>query len=163
MITPELLKRLCDARQRLLRDLESPAKVSHLAREAGLSTEHFITQFRAVFGETPLRCRTRARLERAREALLASDEPATQIGLSLGFANAGSFSRLFARHFGMSPRAYRKVGTLDAVPAGCIALMNRALAGGLNFGEVGHDGIGQDGTSMPEGTPHANQPHQHLR
>ncbi len=163
MISPSLLRRMCHARHRLQSELEPPARVAALAREAGLSTPHFITQFGALFGETPLQCRTRARLERARELLLASDEPATQIGLALGFADLGSFSRLFTRHFGMPPRAYRRVGRPAAAPAGCIALMNLAWAQQRNFGEVaGGDPVHHEGLA-PHGTQHAHQPHQPLR
>jgi AraC-like DNA-binding protein len=149
MISPDLLKRMCDARHRLQFELEPPASVAHLAQEAGLSTSHFITQFSALFGETPLQCRTRARLDRAREMLLATDEPATQIGLALGFDNPGSFSRLFSRRFGMPPRAYRRTAKLIVAPAGCIALMNQAHAGDLNFGEVVPGHVGQDGGLTP--------------
>jgi AraC-like DNA-binding protein len=126
MISPDLLKRMCRARARLQAELEPPASIAELAREAGLSTAHFITQYSALFGETPLQCRTRARLDRAREMLLATGESATQIGLALGFESPGSFSRLFTRHFGVPPRSFRRTGTPDAAPAGCIALMNQA-------------------------------------
>jgi AraC-like DNA-binding protein len=141
MITPDLLRRMCHARSRLQFELEPPASVAHLAHEAGLSTSHFITQFSGLFGETPLQCRTRARLQRASEWLLASDEPATQIGLALGFDNLGSFSRLFTRHFGMPPRVYRRTARPFVAPLGCVALMNlanqvRAGDDHLNFGEV---------------------------
>ena len=136
MITPDSLKRMCHARGRLQSELEPAPRVSTLAREAGLSTAHFISQFGALFGQTPLQCRTRARLERAREALLATDESATQIGLALGFDNAGSFSRVFARHAGVPPRTWRRTAQPAAAPAGCVALMNLALAGDRNFGEV---------------------------
>lgn len=149
MISPDLLKRMCCARHRLQFELEPPARVAHLAREAGLSTSHFITQFSALFGETPLQCRTRARLERARGMLLATDEPATQIGLALGFADLGSFSRLFTRHFGVPPRAYRRRAKPFVAPAGCVALMNQALAGDLNFGEVAPGRVRQDGGFTP--------------
>ncbi|SEF32310.1 AraC family transcriptional regulator [Variovorax sp. NFACC27] len=145
MISPGLLKRMCDARRRLQCELEPPASVAHLAAEARLSTSHFISQFSALFGETPLQCRTRARLERAREMLVSTDEPATQIGLALGFASQGSFSRLFSRHFGMPPRRYRRTAEPFVAPLGCIALMNQAHARDLDFGEVARGDVGQDG------------------
>lgn len=164
MITPDLLQRMCHARNRLQFELEPPASVAHLAREAGLSTSHFITQFSALFGQTPLQCRTRARLERARDLLLSTDEPATQIGLALGFDSLGSFSRLFTRHFGVPPRAYRRTAQPAVPPPGCIALMNQAFARDLNFGEVAPGQIKQDGILTPEPTiHHAHQSHQHLR
>lgn len=152
MITPDLLRRMCHARSRLQFELEPPASVAKLAREAGLSTSHFITQFNALFGETPLQCRTRARLQRASEWLLASDEPATQIGLALGFDNVGSFSRLFTRHFGMPPRVYRRTAKRFVAPLGCVALMNEAHAHAgehLNFSEVAPGRVVQDGGSAP--------------
>ncbi|MDQ0068681.1 AraC-like DNA-binding protein [Variovorax boronicumulans] len=164
MITPDLLRRMCHARSRLQFELEPPASVAQLAREAGLSTSHFITQFSALFGQTPLQCRTRARLERAREWLLASNEPATQIGLALGFDNLGSFSRLFTRHFGMPPRVYRRTAEPCVAPLGCVALMNQAnqaRAGDdeaqqqhLNFGEVAPRKVGQDGGLTSHSSPH---------
>ena len=147
MIAPELLQRMCRARDRLQTELAPPARVSALAREAGLSTAHFITQFSALFGQTPLQCRTRARIERARDALTDPRESATQIGLSLGFGNAGSFSRVFTRHVGMPPRLWRRTVEPVAPPAGCIALMNLAnlaLAADRNFGEVEEGDMGQD-------------------
>jgi AraC-like DNA-binding protein len=150
MITHDLLKRMCRARHRLAVEFEPPASVAQLAREAGLSTAHFITQFSALFGETPLQCRTRARLERAREMLLAGDESATQIGLALGFDNLGSFSRLFTRHFGLPPRAYRRTAGPLVAPLGCIGLMNQAHAGAdRNFGEVAGARIVQHDGSHP--------------
>lgn len=132
MIGAELLQRMCSARERLRTQLEPAASVASIAGDAGLSTPHFITQFRALFGESPLQCRTRARLERARELLLGSNESATQIALSLGFENVGSFSRRFRRHFGVPPRHYRLTGRPDDAPAGCIALMNLAQASVLS-------------------------------
>lgn len=128
MLTHDLLTRLCHARARLRTELEPPASVARIAGDAGLSTAHFITQFGAVFGETPLQCRTRARLELARDLLARGDQPVTQVCLALGFANMGSFSRLFRRRFGTAPRVYRKTAA-PAVAPGCVGLMNTALAG----------------------------------
>lgn len=131
MISRDLLARLCHARERLQSELEPPVKVATLAAQAGLSTPHFITQFSALFGETPLQCRTRMRLELARERLAQDGESITQIGLGLGFENLGSFSRLFRHRFGKTPRAYRREAKGPVLPpAGCVALMNLARGAG---------------------------------
>ena len=127
MITADLLKRMCHARERLQLELDPPVPVATLARQASLSTPHFIAQFSALFGETPLQCRTRARLQRARELLLCTQLPATQIALELGFSNAGSFSRFFTHHCGLPPRTFRRTAAYRAAPAGCVGLMNHAL------------------------------------
>lgn len=138
---------MCHARQRVERELEPPVRIAHLAREAGLSPSHFIAQFSGLFGMTPLQCRTRARLERARVLLATTDEPATQIGLALGFENPGSFSRVFSRHFGAPPREWRRTGEAGGTPAGCVALMNAALGAHRDFGEVASPPLRQDGGS----------------
>lgn len=53
MIHPELLSRLCHARD-LLRNWEGePFSVSAVARASGLTRFHFIRLFKAIFGETP--------------------------------------------------------------------------------------------------------------
>ena len=128
MISPELLRRMCQARTRLQVELEPPVRVAQLARETDLSTSHFITLFSSLFGDTPLQCRNRARLERARELLLVTREPATQIGLALGFSNAGSFSRIFTRHFGVPPRKYRQATEGMMTHASCVTLMNDSFS-----------------------------------
>lgn len=164
MVSADLLARMCRARNRLQAELEAPVPVRQLAREAGLTAPHFITLFSGLFGMTPLQCRTRARMARARELLARSDEPATQIGLSLGFQNSGSFSRRFARQFGLPPREFRKQAPPPEQPAGCVALMN--LAWGRqdrNFGEVAGDPAGHDEAIPSPDSRHANQPHQPLR
>lgn len=135
MIRPDLLRRMCAARQRLQADLEAAPRVRAVAAEAGMSARHFIVQFRALFGETPAQCRNRARLEAAREQLAAGRESITQIALGLGYESVGSFSRLFSRRFGCSPRTYRRNHAGRAAPAalGCVTLMSTAMGATPDF------------------------------
>lgn len=163
MISPQLHARLCHARARLQRELESPVRIRQLAREAGLTTPHFITLFSGLFGVTPLQCRTRARMARARELLSGTRESATQIGLSVGFQNTGSFSRSFARQFGLPPREFRKAAPVPEQPAGCVALMNLAWGLHRNFGEVAAAQTAQDDADSSTQPDHAHQPHQSVR
>ena len=52
MIHPELLSRLCRARD-LLRDWEDePLSITAIARASGLTPFHFIRLFKTIFGET---------------------------------------------------------------------------------------------------------------
>lgn len=135
MIRPDLLRRMCAARQRLQADLEAAPRVRAVAAEAGISTRHFIVQFRALFGETPAQCRNRARLDAARDQLAAGRESITQIALGLGYESVGSFSRLFTRRFGCSPRAYRRNhgGRTSPAAIGCVTLMSSAMAATPDF------------------------------
>jgi AraC-like DNA-binding protein len=98
---------LCRARD-LLADVRSPhVSINDAAREASLSSFHFIRRFGAAFGETPHQFRTRARLTAA-QRLLALGHPVTDVCLAVGFNSLGSFSTLFARRIGVSPARYQR-------------------------------------------------------
>jgi AraC-like DNA-binding protein len=98
---------LCRARD-LLADVRSPdVSLGVAAREASLSSFHFIRRFAAVFGETPHQFRTRERLAAA-QRLLARGHSVTDVCLEVGFHSLGSFSALFARKIGLSPARYQR-------------------------------------------------------
>jgi AraC-like DNA-binding protein len=132
MIHAELLSRLSQARD-LLRDWEDePLSVSAVARISGLTRFHFIRLFKAVFGETPHRYRTRAQVEKAKHLLILSDLSITGICMAVGFSSLGSFSALFSRRVGMSPSEFRRRYRPASLPErqlptslipGCLSLM----------------------------------------
>jgi len=100
-------RRLCRARD-LLADVQLPnVSIGAAAREASLSSFHFIRSFEAAFGETPHQFRTRERLVTA-QRLLARGQSVTDVCLDVGFSSLGSFSSLFARRVGLSPMAYQR-------------------------------------------------------
>jgi AraC-like DNA-binding protein len=100
-------RQLCRARD-LLADVRSAhVSISDAAREASLSSFHFIRRFEAVFGETPHQFRTRERLTTA-QRLLARGHSVTDVCLDVGFNSLGSFSALFTRKLGLSPAAYQR-------------------------------------------------------
>src|SRR5215471_8208125 len=136
MIHPDLLNRLCHARD-LLRDWgEEPLSISAVARASSLTRFHFIRIFKALFGETPHQYRLRAQVEKAKHLLILSDSSITDICMAVGFSSHGSFSALFRRRVGMSPsefqRRYRPASRCEPqLPAslvpGCLSLMGRIL------------------------------------
>jgi AraC-like DNA-binding protein len=101
------IRQLCRARD-LLADVRcANVSISDAAREARLSSFHFIRRFEAVFGETPHQFRTRERLTTA-QRLLARGHSVTDVCLDVGFNSLGSFSALFTRKIGLSPAAYQR-------------------------------------------------------
>jgi AraC-like DNA-binding protein len=78
-----------------------------VASEACLSPYHFHRLFREVFGETPNKYLQRRRLANARQLLRSTDRTITEICLEIGFDSMTSFSALFRRIYGCSPRQYR--------------------------------------------------------
>src|SRR5438552_2038036 len=132
MIHPELLTRLCRARD-LLRDWEDgPLSVIAVARNSGLTRFHFIRLFKAVFGETPYQYRSRAQIEKAKHLLILTDLSVTDVCMAVGFSSLGSFSVLFSRRVGMSPSKFQHWYRPTSLPGrqlpatlipGCLSLM----------------------------------------
>jgi transcriptional regulator GlxA family with amidase domain len=113
-------------RQYIDRHYAKPLTVPHLARLARLSTFHFIRAFRAQAGVTPHQYVRARRIERARELLVTTPMPVTDVCDAVGFQSLGSFSALFRRLTGEAPAAYRARRRRNAVIPGCFIRMYRA-------------------------------------
>ncbi len=90
-----------------------PVHLDDAAREAGLSAFHFLRVFSSVVEATPNQFLVACRLRRAAELLTRTDEPVTEIALSVGFADLSNFQRSFRRAAGVSPGKFRKLAIAD--------------------------------------------------
>jgi AraC-like DNA-binding protein len=113
----ELHRRLHWARDYIDASFTEPLTVAEIARVACMSAFHFHRLFKQVFGETPMHRVQRLRLECAARLLASTDLDVTTICGDVGFASLGSFSALFARRFGASPRRYRQIRRIGEVAA----------------------------------------------
>jgi AraC-like DNA-binding protein len=110
-------RRLVTAREFLQECYTRPVSLRELSAVTGLSEFHLLRAYRNAFGETPQQHVTRLRLEHAKR-LLASGTAVTEACLDVGYSSIGSFSSLFARATGRSPRAWqREVRALVPVSA----------------------------------------------
>ena len=75
-----------------------------VAKELGLPYARFRKSFRAAVGLGPGEYRLRRRLDRARAELLENNRPIAAIAADLGYANPFTFTTLFRKHVGISPR-----------------------------------------------------------
>ena len=103
----ELWRRINRARDFLHAHLGSPIKLSEVAGAACMSPFHLLRTFQATFRQTPHQYLNQCRLERAKFLLEKTRIPVTAICLDCGFTSLGSFSALFHKSCGMSPRAWR--------------------------------------------------------
>jgi AraC-like DNA-binding protein len=99
--------RLVIARELLRERYTESLLLRELATTAGLSEFHFLRAYRDAFGETPHQHFTRLRLEHAKRAL-ARGAAVTEVCFDVGYSSLGSFSSLFARATGQSPRAWQR-------------------------------------------------------
>jgi len=140
------LIRLCRARDRLREVGPEEMSVHEIADAAAMSRFHFIRQFRSVFGETPGRFRTDARLDRAKQLLVRGEDSVTEICMAVGFSSLGSFSALFASRFGQSPSAFRARlgGSAGALRPTCMDLLRGAWEAKPQFArsEPARDSLG---------------------
>ena len=104
----ELYRRVLRGRDYMLSSLDKPVALGDAARAACLSPYHFHRVFTRAFEETPHSYLTRQRMEKARALLARKDRSITEVCLESGFESPGTFSSLFRRHFGVSPREFRR-------------------------------------------------------
>jgi len=107
------------------RHYAEPLTVSALARRARLSPFHFIRTFREATGLTPHQYLRDRRLDRAKHLLQTTPMPVTEICEAVGFRSLGSFSTLFRRATGQSPRAFRAANRRPVYIPGCFVRMYR--------------------------------------
>jgi len=81
--------------------------VADYARLSGRSISTFNREFRRNFGIAPSKWLIARKLERAHDALLATNAPVTEIGLDIGYANTSHFIKQFKCHFGRTPSQVR--------------------------------------------------------
>ena len=83
-------------------------RLQELADLTGLSQSHFSHSFKASTGMAPHEWQMNARLDRAKELLLADDQPLTSVAAEAGFSDQAHFTRAFRKHVGTTPARWKK-------------------------------------------------------
>jgi AraC family transcriptional regulator of arabinose operon len=99
----------------LRNNLDTTFSVSELAAMAGLSTSHFSALFRASAETSVKDYLKRLRSARARELLITTDLPISQVAVAVGYDDALYFSRQFRAVNGVSPSSFRRNSDFEAV------------------------------------------------
>lgn len=101
-------RRAVEAAMWLDANSRDPIDLDGAAREAGLSSFHFLRLFARVLGVTPHQYLVRSRLRRAARLLAGGDRSITEVAFDVGFGDLSNFVRTFHRAAGLSPRAFRQ-------------------------------------------------------
>jgi AraC family transcriptional regulator len=99
---------------RYIRDhLARSIQIEELAQHISLSISHFCRAFKETFSDTPHAYLIRLRLEAAKEMMLSTAEPLSQIAVASGFADQAHLSKQFRRVLSDSPSAWRRRNRTD--------------------------------------------------
>lgn len=79
-----------------------------LAKETGMSREHFCRVFSEIASVSPIAYVNRFRIKKSLEYLRDTDKPIQQISDMCGFGSASYYNRIFKKYMGQTPSKYRK-------------------------------------------------------
>jgi AraC-like DNA-binding protein len=117
---------LSKVREFIDRHYAKPLTIDALASRANLSPYHFIRIFRVAFGQTPHQYVRARRVERAKELLVTTPLPVTEICDRVGFQSLGTFCTLFKKMTGETPAEFRSKRRKNVYIPGCFVRMYRA-------------------------------------
>lgn len=128
--SPELLRRLLRAKDRMDAAPEEEWPVARLADVSGVAEAHFARSFKTAFGVPPHRYLLTRRVERATALLRDTDLPITEIAWCTGWKSLGTFGRTFRDITGRSPGELRESEraaehALEHVPACIVSAAHR--------------------------------------
>lgn len=96
-----------EMRMHMLQNLARPIYLDDLARRVRMSKFAFVRKFKRLGGRTPMQELQVMRVNRARAMMLASGLPVKAIAPAVGLNDEYQLSKLFRRHFHLSPRELR--------------------------------------------------------
>ena len=101
------MQRLFAAKQMLAEQFNKKLTLDGISRACGLNRAKLTRGFRAVFGISIAEALSEERLVCASVLLQTTDKPVSNIGYDAGYLNNASFTRAFARRFGVCPSEFR--------------------------------------------------------
>ncbi len=103
--------------------IETPIQINKVAEAVGVSPRSLERVFKEATGQSPLKYYRKMRMKQARQLVLYSDTPVTEVAFMVGYATPGAFLRHYRESFGMTPIADRRaknsmrVEGSDALPS----------------------------------------------
>jgi AraC family transcriptional regulator len=89
-------------------NLGRPLRLRLLAELVNLSVSHFNRSFKASRGIAPHRYIVQLRLELAQSLMRSTNDPLCDIALACGLTDQAHLTKLFRRHLGQTPNAWRR-------------------------------------------------------
>lgn len=105
--------RLLELKRHITNNLDQDLSLKSLADYIGLSTSHLSSEFKRQFDCSPVDFVIKQRLEHAKYLLSNHMLRVNQIAQRVGYNDVFHFSRIFKKHFGVSPKIMRQQGGQD--------------------------------------------------
>ena len=155
--TPELLRRLLRARDRMDRAPHEDWPVQRLAAISAVSPAHFARSFKLAFGLPPHRYLLTRRIERAAALLGETEASVTDIAYQTGWQSIGTFGRVFRDVTGDSPGERRSRGRQadagrEAIPECLLRAARRPDLKTAVLEKRRKSATGKNGETSPEAT-----------
>ncbi|WP_170330707.1 GlxA family transcriptional regulator [Ruegeria arenilitoris] len=119
-----LPKQVARAIRHFAEHIESPIQISEVAEAVGLSARSLERGFKKATGQSPLNYYRKMRMNQARQLVLYTNDPITEVAYMVGYSTPGSFMRHYRETFGVTPISDRRaknsmrVGSDDVLPSG---------------------------------------------
>lgn len=91
--------------------------LDELSDRFNISKYHLVRSFKKLFGMSPIQYHQRCRLEKAKNMVVYTMFPMTQIANELGFENLSTFTRAFKHRYQQSPSELRHAFTGSSHPS----------------------------------------------
>jgi AraC family transcriptional regulator len=101
-------KRFSEVVEYIENNLTKTLTLQEIADVAGLSSFHFLRQFKRTFQLTPHDYVLQRRIERSKLLLQCGRYSIQEIAVAVGFVDPGHFSKAFKQRAGISPSQYRR-------------------------------------------------------
>ena len=109
------LERVSRVREALMRDLENPPSLGELAQICGCNPQYLSRTFSETAGTTISLLLRRLRIEHAAKLLSTGQMNASEAALEVGYRSLSHFSQAFRAEKGLSPSAWMRRPTADAI------------------------------------------------
>ena len=100
------VERLMNLRNIILSDLSVPPSLPSLAPMIGMSETKMKQLFKQTFGDSIYNYFQKVRMEEAAFLLKQGGYSVSEVGLELGFTNLSHFSKLFEKHYEVTPKKF---------------------------------------------------------
>lgn len=102
----DTLRKIKQAKEHLLKNMESPPSLKELARWAGLNEYQLKAGFKEVYGNTVYGYLLDHKLDNARVLLDTNKYQVAEVAYQIGYTNPSHFIAAFKKKFGVTPKKY---------------------------------------------------------